>query len=108
MPYRLDTWSGTLAPVPLHERSGKRVKVRVDLVPGQSSVIVLAAPAPSERPVSVVATTAVDVAGDDRRLVVRATTPGTHTVTLAGGRTRSATVASVRAPLTLSTWDLEV
>ncbi|WZH52161.1 MAG: glycosyl hydrolase [Nocardioides alkalitolerans] len=108
VPYRLDTWSGTLAPVPLHERSGKRVKVRVDLVPGQSSVIVLAAPAPSERPVSVVATTAVDVAGDDRRLVVRATTPGTHTVTLAGGRTRSATVASVRAPLTLTTWDLEV
>lgn len=108
VPYRLDTWAGTLTPVPLHERSGARVRVRVDLVPGQADVIVLAAPGASEQPVSVVATTADDVRGDGRRLVVHASTAGRHTVTLAGGRTRATTVARVRPPLTLSTWDLAV
>ncbi|WP_052337200.1 glycosyl hydrolase [Nocardioides alkalitolerans] len=108
VPYRLDTWAGTLTPVPLHERSGARVRVRVDLLPGQADVIVLAAPGRSEQPVSVVATTADDVRGDARRLVVHASTAGRHTVTLAGGRTRTTTVARVRPPLTLATWDLAV
>ncbi|MDT9593415.1 glycosyl hydrolase [Nocardioides zeae] len=108
VPYRLDAWSGSVTPVPLHERSGGRIKVRVDLQPGQSTVIILAAPGRQDRPVSVVATTADQVSGNDQRLVVRTATAGRHTVTLAGGRTRSTTVASVRAPLTLSTWDLVV
>ncbi|MDN7122418.1 alpha-L-rhamnosidase [Nocardioides sp. ChNu-153] len=108
VPYRLDTWSGTLTPVAFHERSGSKVRVRVDLQPGQSTVVVLAAPARSERPVSVVATTAEAVSGDERRIVVRSSTAGRHTVTLAGGRTKVTTIASVRAPLTLGTWDLEV
>ncbi len=42
VPWLLDAWSGEVTRVAAFERSGDRVRVRVDLVPGQSTVIALA------------------------------------------------------------------
>jgi hypothetical protein len=109
VPVQLDAWTGEARPVGLWERHGDRVRVRVDLAPGQSTVIALTAPQSDEAAdLHAVATTAVDVLKQPGRLLVRAGTAGEHTATLGDGRTVRATISRVRAPIELATWRLEV
>jgi hypothetical protein len=41
VPFLLDAWTGAVRPVGLWERDADRVRVRVDLLPGQSTVVAL-------------------------------------------------------------------
>ncbi|WKN47435.1 glycosyl hydrolase [Nocardioides sp. Arc9.136] len=107
VPYLLDAWTGTITPLAAYERQGRRVRVRVDLLPGQSTVVALGAPHPGDRTPAVVASTG-DVRRDDRGLLLRAATPGRHTATLAGGRQVATTVARVHEPVVPARWELVV
>ncbi|WP_051218279.1 glycosyl hydrolase [Nocardioides insulae] len=107
VPYRLNAWTGEIEPLALYERSGDRIRVSVDLHPGQSTVIALAAPRPGNR-VWATATTGEAVRSEGGRLLVRADTAGVVTTTLPGGRTVRTTVDRVREPIDLASWDLEL
>jgi len=107
VPYLLDAWTGEVTPVVLHERDGDRVRVRVDLQPGQSTIIALAPPQPGNRP-SATATDADDVLGRGSQLLARTTRAGRVSVTRADGRRLSADVARVRGPVDLTDWELEL
>lgn len=105
VPYLLDAWTGETAPVAVWERQGDQIRVSVDLLPGQSTIIALARPRGRTPSASAVSGGSLRVAG--QALVLRATASGTATVTTSG-RTRSITVEDVRQPLTLTSWDLAV
>lgn len=107
VPLLLDPWSGTVAPVGLWAREGGRIRVRVDLRPGQSTVIALVPPR-GPAPVGATSTTAEAVRVEARSVVVRTTTPGTVVTTLQDGRTVRSRVDRVREPLALTDWDLEI
>lgn len=109
VPVVLDAWTGETRPVGLWERQADRVRVRVDLAPGQSTVIAFATPQSADpAQLHAVATTALDVVREPGRLVARAGTAGDHTVTLGDGRTVPATVDRVRETVVPSSWRLEV
>lgn len=109
VPVVLDAWTGETRPVGLWERQADRVRVRVDLAPGQSTVIAFATPQSADPALlHAVATTALDVLREPGRLVARAGTAGSHTVTLGDGRTVAAKVDRVRDPVVPSSWRLEV
>lgn len=105
VPYLLDAWTGETTPVALWERQGDQVRVRVDLRPGQSTVVALARPRGRTPSATAVSGGSLRVAG--RSLVLRAEAAGDYTVT-SGGRTTTATVERVREPLALASWDLAV
>ncbi|RHW25653.1 alpha-L-rhamnosidase [Nocardioides immobilis] len=107
VPWLLDAWSGEVTRVAAYERSGSRVRVRVDLVPGQSTIVVLADP--GDDPTR----TMLQGAGQEfvlhgTRPALRTTTAGTHQVTWTGGRTTRTRVDRVREPVTPTTWTLEL
>ncbi|GGO79658.1 glycosyl hydrolase [Nocardioides deserti] len=107
VPYVLDAWTGTITPVAAYERQGDRVRVHVDLLPGQSTVVALGPAHPSDRTPAVVASTG-DVRRDDRSLLLRTATAGRHTATLATGRQLATTVDRVREPVVPGPWELVV
>ncbi len=107
VPYRMDAWTGKVTPIALYERDGDQVRVVIDLHPGQSTVVALAAPQPGNRQ-SAVSTTGDDVIREGGRLLVRASAAGEVVTTLANGTTVRNTVQRVREPLELTGWDLEV
>lgn len=106
VPVVLDAWTGEATPVALWERQGDRVKVRVDLLPGQSTVVALAPV--RGRQLAATATTGSALRVDGNQLVVRADTAGTVSTTLADGRVVRTTVGRVREPIALTSWDLAV
>jgi hypothetical protein len=106
VPVLLDAWTGTATPVALWERQGDRVRVTVDLLPGQSTIVALA-PARG-RSLAATATTGTALRVDGGHLVVRAASAGTVSTTLADGRTVRTTVERVREPIDLTRWDLAV
>ena len=109
VPVVLDAWTGETRPVGLWERQADRVRVRVDLAPGQSTVIAFATPQSADpAQLHAIATTALDVLREPGKLVARADTAGSHTVTLGDGRTVAAKVDRVRDPVVPSSWRLEV
>jgi hypothetical protein len=109
VPVVLDAWTGETRPVGLWERQADRVRVRVDLAPGQSTVIAFATPQSADpAQLHATATTALDVLREPGKLVARAGTAGDHTVTLGDGRTVAAKVDRVRDPVVPSSWRLEV
>jgi hypothetical protein len=109
VPVVLDAWTGETHPVGLWERQADRVRVRVDLAPGQSTVIAFATPQSADpAQLHAIATTALDVLREPGKLVARAGTAGTHTVTLGDGRTVAAKVDRVRDPIVPSSWRLQV
>ncbi|WP_051551380.1 glycosyl hydrolase [Nocardioides sp. URHA0020] len=105
VPYVLDAWTGETTPVALWERQGDQVRVSVDLLPGQSTIVALDRPRRRTPSATAVSGGAVRIAG--RSLVLRSTTAGDHTVTT-DGRTRMATIDRVREPVALTSWDLAV
>lgn len=107
VPVLLDAWTGATTPVAVWQREGDRVRVRVDLTGGQSTVVALVPPA-GRRPVAAVGTDADELFVRGRDLVARTTTAGRVSATRAGGRVLSARVKRVREPVELTGWDLEV
>lgn len=109
VPVALDAWTGEARSIGLWERRGDRVRVRVDLAPGQSTVIALTAPPSAEASwLHAVSTTAQEVRREPGRLLVRAGSAGDHTTTLGDGRTVTTSVARVRAPVVPTGWTLTV
>ncbi len=105
VPYLLDAWSGTVTPVASYERDGDRVRVSVDLLPGQSTVIALAPPSRSERTPAVTASTG-EVRRDGSKVVLRTAAAGAHSVTLASGRVVRTSVDRVREAVVPTSWRL--
>jgi len=108
VPFRLDAWTGQVTPIPQFVRADGRVCVRVALNPGESTIVGLAEPGWAGEPASVqvVATDADSVRVDGRRVIVRASQPGTYATTLADGTTLEATIGTVPGPIDLPVWTL--
>jgi hypothetical protein len=105
VPYLLDAWTGETTPIAVWERQGDQIRVGVDLLPGQATIVALARPTGRTPSATSVAGGSLRVAG--RSLVLRSSTAGTATVTI-GGRTRTVSVDGVRDPIPLASWDLAV
>ncbi|WP_168798220.1 glycosyl hydrolase, partial [Nocardioides sp.] len=109
VPWLFDAWTGQVSRVPAYERSGDRVRVRVDLVPGQSTIVVLAGPgAGVQRTVHPVATAGQEVVRRGANAALRTITAGTTEVTRSDGTTATVTVSRVRPPVVPSDWTLEL
>ncbi|MDP3893194.1 glycosyl hydrolase [Nocardioides sp.] len=106
VPVLLDAWSGAATPVALWEREGDRVRVQVDLLPGQSTIVALAPPV--ARAEHALTTTADTVIADRNRLWVRSTEAGEHTTRLSDGRVVTTTVDRVHEARQLAAWQLTV
>ena len=109
VPYRLDAWTGEITRIAQFARQGSQVGVRVTLNPGETTIVVLAAPGWAGEPgaIQVTQTTADAVFIDREQVVVRASAGGDYTATLADGTVLHALVGSVPAPVTLQSWTLE-
>jgi hypothetical protein len=105
VPHLLDAWTGETTPVAVWERQGDQIRVTVDLLPGQSTIVALARPKGRTPSATAITGGTLRVAGGS--LVLRAETAGKATVTT-GGRTRTVTVDAVREPIALAAWDLAV
>jgi hypothetical protein len=107
VPWLLDAWTGEVTRIAGYERAGDRVRIRVDLVPGQSTVVALAAPgAGVARSVLPVATAGQAVVARGANVALRTTTAGTFELTLADGGTVKVAVDRVREPVTPQSWAL--
>jgi hypothetical protein len=105
VPYLLDAWTGDTTPIATWERQGDQVRISVDLLPGQSTIVALARPQGRTPSATAVSGGSVRVAGQS--LVLRTSTAGDHAVTTSGGTT-TLTVERVGAPIALTSWDLAV
>ena len=105
VPWVLDAWTGETVPVAVWERDGDRIKVSVDLLPGQSTVVALASPSVGLPSATAASGGSVRIAG--RSLVLRSSAAGDYRVTT-GGRDVAVTVGRVREPVALASWDLTV
>ncbi len=109
VPWLLDAWTGEVTRIAAYERSGKRIRVPVDLVPGQSTIVALAAPgAGVARSVLPVGTAGQSVLPRGANAVLRTTSAGTFDVTRANGSTARVRVARVRTPIVPTNWSLEL
>jgi hypothetical protein len=107
VPWLLDAWTGAVSRVPAYERNGDRVRVRVDLVPGQSTVIALA-PAPPGGFRSVLPVPTQEVVLSGNRAALRVTGAGSHEVPRADGSTATVTVDRVRQAIVPDAWTLDL
>ncbi|MEU0315760.1 glycosyl hydrolase [Nocardioides sp. NPDC006273] len=109
VPWLLDAWTGKITRIAAYERAGDRVRVRVDLVPGQSTVVALAAPgAGVARSVLPVATAGQTVVARGANVALRTTTAGAFELAKADGRTAKVVVDRVREPVVPQSWSLEL
>ncbi|NYJ03236.1 hypothetical protein HNR19_003934 [Nocardioides thalensis] len=109
VPWLLDAWSGTVTRVAAFERAGDRVRVRVDLVPGQSTVVALAPPgAGVARTVLPLAAAGKEVVARGANAALRTTVAGTTELTRADGSTARVRVDRVREPVVPTAWTLEL
>lgn len=109
VPYLLDAWTGETSRIPAFERQGDRIRVRIDLVPGQSIVIVLAEPGKGvARSVLPIATAGQQVVVRGANAALRTTTAGATVLTTSAGRSVAVEVGRVREPITPSSWSLEL
>jgi hypothetical protein len=109
VPWLLDAWSGEVTRVAAYERSGDRVRVRVDLVPGQSVVIALAAPGTvAARSLLPIATAGQEIVTHGALAALRTTVAGTTTLTRSDGSTAKVRVNRVREPVVPAAWSLEL
>lgn len=107
VPWLLDAWTGAVSRVPAYERVGDRVRVRVDLVPGQSTVIALAPASPGSFG-SVLPVVSQQVVLSGNRAALRVTSAGVHEVPRADGSTATVTVDRVRPAIVPEPWTLEL
>jgi hypothetical protein len=107
VPWLLDAWSGRTSRVAAYERSGSRVRVPVDLVPGQSTIVVLAEPG-DDPTLTVLPGAGQEVVLHGTRPALRTTTAGTHQVTWPSGKVAKVRVPRVREPVVPAAWTLEL
>uniref|UniRef100_UPI00082F40E4 glycosyl hydrolase n=1 Tax=Nocardioides jensenii TaxID=1843 RepID=UPI00082F40E4 len=109
VPWLLDAWTGEVTRVAAFERSGDRVRVRVDLVPGQSTVVALGAPGKGvARSVLPVSTVGQSVVARGANAALRSTTAGSFDLTRTDGSTARVEIDRVRGPLVPTEWSLEL
>lgn len=108
VPWLMDAWTGEATPIAAYERDGSRIRVRVDLAPGQSRIVALALAGRAGRGPSVLPTAGQDVREAGGNAALRATTAGSHVVAWSDGRTSTVTVDRVREPITPTGWRLEL
>jgi hypothetical protein len=99
-PSRLDLWSGDIEDVAVYRRRGARVRVPVELGPGETTVLAF-------RPVKAarhVVGADADVVGDE----VRRASGGTATVRMSDGARRTVRLAEPPAPIEVTDWSLAV
>ncbi|KRB78512.1 hypothetical protein ASE01_04410 [Nocardioides sp. Root190] len=107
VPWLLDAWGGTTARIPAHERVGDRIRVRVDLLPGQSMIVALAPRGLSQdRSVLPVSGAGQEIVLQGSNAALRTTTAGATEITRKGGKKVTVTVARVREPITPTAWTL--
>jgi hypothetical protein len=106
VPYLLDAWTGRIDRVAAFERKGDRVRVPVDLQPGQSTIVVLAEQEKQKPQPWVVPAAGQQFVLRGNRTVLRAGTAGSHAVTWSDGTTAAVEVDRVRDPLTPTSWAL--
>ena len=85
VPCLLDSWTGAITRIPAYERVGDRVRVRIDLVPGQSTIVALAEPG-NGRARAVLPAAGQEVVLHGSLPALRAYTPGVHEVSWSDGR----------------------
>ncbi len=113
-PYLLNAWTGEITPIARCRVEEDRVTVRVQLAPEQATVIALTTNGGRfGLPGNGLHVTSFDhdvVYGSDGTIVLRATSNGTHSVTLSDGRTVTVTAQGVADPIDLSGagWRLSV
>ncbi|MDA0184268.1 glycosyl hydrolase [Solirubrobacter phytolaccae] len=107
VPYVADAWTGTLKPVANYSVVNGRLKTRIDLKAGQTTILVLGKDL-AKLPVHATASDADLVRADGKNVVIRDTTPGTYTTTLDDGRAVATTIGAVAAPKPLTQWSLDV
>ncbi|WP_435771472.1 glycosyl hydrolase [Nocardioides sp. SYSU DS0651] len=107
VPWLLDAWTGEVRRIAAYERSGDRVRVQVDLVPGQSTVVALAPAGPGAFK-SVLPAEGQEIVLRGNRAVLRSTTAGTVTVPRPSGKPAEVRVGRVREPLVPPSWTLEL
>ena len=110
VPYRLNAWTGEITRIAEFTRQGVQVGVQVALNPGESTIVVLAAPgwAGEHGAVQVTATEAdaVFLSGDGRQVTARAAQAGDYATTLADGTVLHSVIGTVPAPIALTAWTL--
>ena len=108
VPYRLNAWTGAVDRIAEFVRQDGRIGVRVTLNPGDSRIVMLAAPgAGSGAVTAVIATTADSVRLDGNSVLARTSSPGRFDVSLADGRVLHSTIEAVPAPVDLIAWTLD-
>lgn len=108
VPYEMDSWTGKVKRVAGWERQGDRVRVRVDLLPGQSTIVALADPGRADRGPGLLPGDGVDARVRGKRVELRSTTAGTTAVTWTDGATSEVVVDRVREPIEPTGWTLEL
>ena len=108
VPYRLDAWTGEISRIAQFTRQDGRIGVRVALNPGESTIVVLAAPgwAGGSFATQVTATDADSVRLDGPTVVLRSATAGAYSATLADGGVLRGTVGALPDPIALDRWTL--
>jgi len=113
-PYMLNAWTGEITPIARYRVEEGRVTVRLQLAPEEATLIALTTNSQrfEARGHGLHATSLDhDVAyGSDGTMVLRATSNGTHSLTLSNDRTVTVTAQGVADPIDLSTagWRLAV
>jgi hypothetical protein len=103
-PSSWDLWNGHRSPIGLYEARAGRVRVPIELAPGESTVIGFKDPIKTH----VVATDAEAVDTRGSQLYLRSTKAGRATATLSDGEQRKVQFENLPAPLEPSQWHLHV
>lgn len=111
LPYELDTWTGRITPIACYRTGGRRIHLRLRILPGQTKVL---ATALGER-FGVRAAGARIVEGGGAEfdvvegvVVARSAKPGKRSVVRADGRVTRVEIGTVAPVLPLSGWHLSV
>jgi hypothetical protein len=103
-PSSWDLWNGDQSPIGLYEARAGRVRVPIELAPGESTVIGFDDPIRTH----VVATNAEAVVTRGSQLDLRSTKTGKATATLSDGGQREVQFKNLPSPLEPSKWHLHV
>jgi hypothetical protein len=103
-PSSWDLWNGHRSPIGLYEARAGRVRVPIELAPGESTVIGFEDPIKRH----VVTTDAEAVHTRGSQLYLRSTKAGTATATLSDGGQREVQFKNLPSPLEPSQWHLHV
>ena len=112
VPFELDAWTGRISPIAHYQREGNRIRVRIRLTPGQSTIVALAdrvwngASAPAVHVTETSAGQARFTA--DGRIEVVTDAAGVLTASLSNGRTKRVTIEPLPTSIDVTSWDVSV